>query len=52
MKQEEKEVQTSDINECKDLSYYSSSDCDNIENDLEDAKKYFLARLLMDIDVK
>ena len=52
MKQEENEKQALDINEGKDISYYSSSDCNKVENDLEDAKKYLLAQLLMDIDLK
>ena len=52
VKQEENEEQALDINDGKDISYYSSSDCNKVENDLEDAKKYFLAQLLMDIDLK
>ena len=50
LKQEENEV--IDISEGKDLSDYSNNDCDNIENDLEDAKKYVLAHLLSDIDLR
>ena len=52
MKQEENEEQAIDISEGKDISYYSSSDCDKVENDLEDAKKYFQSQLLIDIDLK
>ena len=52
MKEEEKEVQASDISGGKDLSYYSSIDCDDIKNDLEDVKKDLLAHLLKDIDLK
>ena len=44
MKQEESEVHASNIIEGKDHSDCSSFDCDDIENDLEDAKKDFLAR--------
>ena len=52
MKEEEKEVQALDISEANDHSDYNSRDCHKFENDLEDAKKYFLACLLMDIDLK
>ena len=44
-KQEEKEEQASNTSEGKNISHYSSSDCDNVEDDLEDAKKYGLAHL-------
>ena len=52
MKQEDKEVQASDISEDTDISDYNSIDCDDIENDIEYVKKYFLEKLLMDIDLK
>ena len=52
VRQEEKEVQASNISGGKDLSYYSSIDCDDIKNDLEDVKKDLLAHILKDIDLK
>ena len=51
-KQEEKEEQASDTSKDKNIFDYSSSDCDNLENDLEDAKKDVLARFLADIDLR
>ena len=45
-------MQAWDIGEGKDPSDYNSVDCDDIENDLEDVKKDFLAQLFMDIDLK
>ena len=50
--EDEKEEKTSDTSEGKNLSDYSSSDCDNIEDDLEYAKKDVLAHLLADIDLR
>ena len=41
----------SNTSECNNISYCSSNDCDNIEIDLEDAKKYVLAYLLANIDL-
>ena len=32
--------------------YYSNSDCDNIEYELEEAKKYVMAHLVEDIDLR
>ena len=52
MKQEEKEVQASTINEGKDHSDCCSFDSDDIENDLVDVKKDCLTHLLVDIDLK
>ena len=49
---EEKKEQASDTSEGKNLSYYSSSDCNNVEDDLEYAKKYVLTHLLADIDLR
>ena len=45
-------MQASDISEANDHSDYNSRDCHKFENDLEDAKKYFVEQLLMDIDLK
>ena len=44
------EKQDSDISESNDLSNLCSSDYDEVVNDLEEAKKYFLARLFRKID--
>ena len=52
MKQEKTEVKASDISECKDHFGCGSIAGDDIKNDLEDAKKYFVEQLLMDIDLK
>ena len=38
-KQEEKEEQASYTNQGKNIFYYSSSDCDNIENDFKMLRK-------------
>jgi len=51
-KQEEKEEHASDTNEGRNLFDYSSSDCDNVEDDLEEAKKDVLVHLLADIDLR
>ena len=50
MKQEEMEKQDSDISEGKDISNLCSSDYDEVVNDLEEAKKYFLVLLFSKID--
>ena len=50
-KQQEKEECVSNTSEGKNLSDYSGSDCENVEDDLEDAKKDVLAHLLADIDL-
>ena len=50
-KHEEKEEHPSDTNEGQNIFYYSSSDCDNAEDDLEEENKYVLAYLLVDIDI-
>ena len=52
VKQEENELQASNISKGKDHSDCSRFDCVEIENDIEYDKKYFLACLLMDIDLK
>ena len=50
--EDEKQEQASDTCEGKNISDYSSSDCDNIESDLEEAKKYVPTHILVDIDLR
>ena len=48
--QEEMEKKDSDISEGKSISNLCSSDYDEVVNDLEEAKKYFLVLLFSKID--